>query len=184
MCNTCALCLEQFNGNGTIATMCNHRFHKSCFFELTIKNRHTKCPMCRKRFEEEWFMNLKDELQEIGELNGTQQFANKWKWWCDYFQNVENENDSDNEQEFNLEPNEDWVEFLQLPEDEDLNEMYNYGNRPRVDVNPELVIWEGEIEDLFEEVEIIQENRMEENGNEGMEEIDGNSDEEVSVDGN
>ena len=167
MCNNCSLCLERFAENDTIRTRCNHQFHKKCFYELTITNKYFCCPLCRTNFEEEWFRNLKNELLEIAGIYNMQRFEENWKWWEDFFKDNRDENGNRIFFEFQEpEDNEDWMEFLQLPENTEVAEGYNPGRALRVGVNPELVVWEGEIEDLFEEAERMQQENLQEDENE------------------
>ena len=109
--------------------------------------------MCRRPFEEEWFLNSKNDFKEfmnIANEQELQQFQQNWKWWTDYFEGRLNDQNQ-------MEADENWNDFLRMEEgDGEWVEGFNPGNRPRVDVNPELVVWEREVEDLFEEAEMIR----------------------------
>ena len=174
MCNNCSICLEQFDERDTIRTNCNHRFHKECFYALTMVNKHVKCPLCRSKFDEEWFLNLKEDLRILDVSDNKQQFEDSWTWWEDFFAECRRRNERENELIFEFhEPdeNEDWVEFLRMPDENEINHGYNQG-RIRIDVNPEMVVWEGEIEDLFEEAERMQQNSNLYNDDENEEELE------------
>ena len=150
---TCSLCLDDIKEEEEFQTQCGHSYHKKCFTNLTILNKHKDCPMCRRPFEEEWFLNSKNDFKEfmnIANEQELQQFQQNWKWWTDYFEGRLNDQNQ-------MEADENWNDFLRMEEgDGEWVEGFNPGNRPRVDVNPELVVWEREVEDLFEEAEMIR----------------------------
>lgn len=147
----CAMCLETIEQEDKIETLCGHEFHKKCFTTLTIVNKYKICPLCREPFEEDWFRSMKNIFLEFINMEEDEErtrFEADWKWWEDHFRNaLQNDQNDDDE----------WNDFLN-PENaaEEWVEGFNPGARPRVSVNPELVVWEGEIEDLFEEAEIME----------------------------
>ena len=53
--NECSICLEEINDNNNFILSCNHNFHKVCLVKL-IKNRHYKCPLCRKNIKNTKFL--------------------------------------------------------------------------------------------------------------------------------
>ena len=85
-----------------------------------------------------------------GDESKLQSFEDKWNWWIEYFTEIrqgQDEPGDENENEMD-----EWQEFLLPPDNNNERlEGFNMGARPREAVNPELVVWEGEIEDLFEE---------------------------------
>lgn len=155
----CSLCLEKIQAEDEIETRCGHKFHKECFMELTIKNRYDECPLCRRKFEEEWFLGLRNIfLVSINnDRSKLQMFDDNWNWWIEHFaENRQGQDAAENENENELD---EWQEFLLPPRNDDERlEGFNLGARPREPVNPELVVWEGEIEDLFEEAAQMAEN--------------------------
>ena len=50
----CSLCLDDIEKENEFETKCGHKFHESCFMNLTIENKYKDCPLCRNEFEEEW----------------------------------------------------------------------------------------------------------------------------------
>lgn len=146
----CSLCLEDIKMEDEIETICGHKYHKDCFMELTIKNKYDECPLCRRKFEEDWFLGLRNTfLRSLNENEAERRnFENDWNWWNNHFlerRQVQEPEDDENEPE-------EWREFLLPPgNEEERLEGFNLGDRPREAANPELVVWEGEVEDLFEE---------------------------------
>ena len=145
--STCCLCLEEIKENDLFQTQCGHDYHKKCFTNLTIINKYKDCPMCRRPFDRTWFLNSLNNFKEFMDITSEQEqldFQRHWNWWIEYFDRRQHDQDDDDE---------NWNDFVRMVEDDENEELegFNLGNRPRIDVNPEMVVWEGEIEDLFEE---------------------------------
>lgn len=150
----CAICLENIKTEDEIETTCGHKYHKSCFMDLTIKNKYVECSLCRRKFEEDWFLGLKDNfLSSVDDFSmNPQDFEDSWKWWTEHFLEIRRIQDLENDENVSEQELDEWQEFLLPPgNDAERLEGFNLGSRPREAVNPEQVVWEGEIEDLFEE---------------------------------
>ena len=150
--NTCCLCLDEIKEKDILRTQCGHEYHKKCFVNLTIVNKYKDCSMCRQPFEKEWFLNSLDNFKEYMNIENEQEqieFDRNWKWWIDYFEGQMMDQIDDDE---------NWNDFIRMVEgdEEEVLEGFNPGARPRLDVNPEMVVWEGEIEDLFEEAAMME----------------------------
>jgi Ring finger domain len=61
----CAICSGDFENNDVMFKypVCNHEFHRECVdVWMNIK---LQCPLCRKKFRENFFSQLKDMNQQL-----------------------------------------------------------------------------------------------------------------------